>query len=246
MQIHVINLDRTPDRMAEFAAANAHLTDVTRFSAIDGNTVDVPVAVQRGIITADIAKYYKRAALGNALSHFALWESALSSNQPITICEDDAIFHLEFAALSRRVLNALPADWDMIFWGCNTDTPILVEVCTRVTTSLIYFDHPLLAQNAGKFQRSPLTPFPLRLLQSFGLACYSISAKGAAALKGICQPIRMIKMERISVPKNFDQENRSLDTMLWEAYMTLKVFISYPPLVITKNDQARSTVQAKP
>lgn len=243
MRIHVINLDRTPDRMAEFTAANAHLTEVARFSAVDGNTLDVPALIQRGIVTAELARFYTRAALGNALSHFALWETALAGNEQMTICEDDAIFHLDFASLSRQVLNALPTDWDMITWGCNTDTPILVESLPGVTTSLIYFDHALLAQNTQRFQRSAFTPRPLRLKQSFGLACYSISPKGAAQLIKTCQPLRKLNIFRISVPDNFDQENRSLDTALWQAYLKLAAFISFPPLVVTKNDRARSTVQ---
>jgi len=40
MQIHLINLDRSPERLTEFTARNRHLTDVTRFTAIDGRHVD--------------------------------------------------------------------------------------------------------------------------------------------------------------------------------------------------------------
>src|SRR5262249_55008332 len=103
MQIHLINLDRSSDRLAEFKAANPHLEDVRRFSAIDGHQQNIAALVMRGIFETGVAEGYTPGALGAALSHLALWEEAIATGEALTICEDDAIFNRAFAATAARV-----------------------------------------------------------------------------------------------------------------------------------------------
>ena len=121
MDIRLINLDRSPDRLAAFQVVNEHvMPHVTRFSAVDGKDVERPAIVERGIIAPDLG--YNDGALGNALSHIALWDFAASEGRAITICEDDAVFNRLFVSASESLLREIPQDWHLISWGWNFDS----------------------------------------------------------------------------------------------------------------------------
>jgi GR25 family glycosyltransferase involved in LPS biosynthesis len=103
LDIRLINLDRSIDRLAAFQVVNKHMMPhVTRFPAIDGKNVERATFVERGIIAPDLG--YKDGALGNALSQIELWDTAIREDRTLTICEDDAIFNRSFCAASEAVL----------------------------------------------------------------------------------------------------------------------------------------------
>jgi GR25 family glycosyltransferase involved in LPS biosynthesis len=68
----LINLDRSPDRLAEFTKINAHLSEFTPFSAVDGQTLDLGVLQGAGLVTWDVFATYSTSALGCAMSHIGL------------------------------------------------------------------------------------------------------------------------------------------------------------------------------
>src|SRR5690349_15707675 len=84
--IHVINLDRDQERMRLFSETNGHLVDHVRFSAIDGRGADRVALREEGLIKADLT--YNNGQLGCALSHIALWRSAIADKRPVTVMED--------------------------------------------------------------------------------------------------------------------------------------------------------------
>jgi GR25 family glycosyltransferase involved in LPS biosynthesis len=47
-------------------------------------------------------EHYTRGALGCALSHFALWDQAVATNQITTVCEDDVISAMNGLDYSAR------------------------------------------------------------------------------------------------------------------------------------------------
>ena len=59
MLIHLINLDRSTDRLAD-ADVNDHLDDICRVSAVDGNTLNLPALIQNGVIERSIAETYRK------------------------------------------------------------------------------------------------------------------------------------------------------------------------------------------
>ena len=82
LQIHLINLDRSPERLAQFTALNRHLQTVSRFSAVDGKHVNRGDLVQRGII--DPALDYTDGAVGSLfrISRCGSWRSRKISRSP--------------------------------------------------------------------------------------------------------------------------------------------------------------------
>ena len=242
MQIHVINLDRSADRLAEFVAANAHLENLQRFAAVDGKSQDIPALVANGIFEQGVAEHYGAGAVGAALSHLALWNKAIESNQVLTVCEDDAIFNRHFEPAAESVLAALPSDWDFILWGWNFDSYLLFELMPGVSPCLSCFDEAQMRDGAARFQAQAIAPQSFKLVRALGIPCYSISAKGARILKTSCLPLPKIKVHFPGLNRHYS--NFGIDIMMNHNYPEIKAFVSFPPLVITKNEIKKSTIQA--
>ncbi len=243
MDIHVINLDRSKDRLLAFEKLNGHLKpNFLRFSAVEGIDVARGQLVDRGIITADLG--YGDGALGNALSHLALWDLTIKKNQASMVCEDDAIFNRGFVPAAESLVKALPSDWHVILWGWNFDSIVLFDMIPEVSPCLGIFDQDRMRMGVDAFQSASLMPQPFRLFNAFGIVGYSVSPMGAEAMKQRCLPIRnkdvFIPGLGRAVP------NRGLDIMLNDVYPRVNAYVSFPPLVITRNFHSNSTVQQAP
>jgi glycosyl transferase, family 25 len=240
LDIRLINLDRSPDRLATFEAVNSHvMPHVTRFSAIDGNNLDRPALVARGIIASDLG--YKDGAVGSALSQVALWDKAIEENRSLTICEDDAIFNRTFCTASESLLQELPPDWHVIKWGWNFDSALWFEMIPGVSACTAYFDQDSLRKKIHSFRSAKLRPRSYRFFQAFGNICYSISPAGAELLRRNCLPLRN---SLVYVPGlKAHVGNYCIDIALNGVFRQMNCFVSVPPLVVTRNDHGTSTVQ---
>jgi glycosyl transferase, family 25 len=240
MDIVVINRDRDATRLAAFRRRNGHLRSVTRFAAVDGDTLDSDRLVTDGIIAPAIAATYTKGALGCALSHRALWEAAVAGRRAATVCEDDAIFNRGFEATVARMERTLPPDWDFVLWGYNFDEYLQIDLLPGVSRALMLFDQAAMRQAIAPFQDSAIAPLLFRLHRALGTPCYSISPKGAALLRDHCFPLRPMTL---ALPGRRLVRGRGHDMLMNEAYPRLLAFASVPPLVVTENDHATSTVQ---
>jgi len=254
VQIQLINLDRTPERLAAFTSMNPHLTNVSRFPAVDGATLDLASLIRSGIIREEILTrnelvpkhipaHYTAGAIGNALSHVALWQRAVEQAQPLTVCEDDAVAHALFVPTAERLLSTLPPDWDIILWGWNADSPILFEALPGVSWGLTYFDPVDIENGVAVYQHATLSPMAYRLREALGVVCYSVSAKGARTLREFCLPLREMSVPSVGLKGLVP--NAGIDIMLLALYPKLSAYITFPPLVVTKNSLAQSTVSSR-
>jgi glycosyl transferase, family 25 len=239
MRIHLINLDRSADRLAEFSAQNVHLTGVSRFAAVDGTKIDASEFVGAGILTQEILDWYTPGALGCALSHISLWDRAIAACEAVTVCEDDAIFNRHFEREAQRVLEALPPDWDIVFWGHNCGAHLLLELAGEL--SIIVSDRAEMQRALAAFQNRSFTTQPLKLVQMFGLVCYSISPKGAAELRKRCLPLRPAQVHSQVLGRALS--NYGLDCAAVQHYADLQAFVTFPPLVLAPNNPSRSQTQ---
>jgi glycosyl transferase family 25 len=241
LQIKFINLDRSPERLAQFKRRNGHLSDVSRFRAIDGKTLDVPALARQGVINKNILATYTWGALGCAMSHLALWTHAIDHQTPLTIAEDDAIFNKHFVACAYLVTRTLPPDWDIVLWGWNFNAILSFHLLPSVSSCVSYFDQDTMRGGTERFQSLPVSPHLFRLLRAFGIVCYSISPKGARVLRGHCLPLREMA---VSFPGlQMPMLNNGIDIMMNEAYPAIEAYVSFPPLVVTENLYRRSTIQ---
>ena len=243
LDIHVINLDRSKDRLLTFETINRHLNlKFLRFPAIDGKDVARGPLVDRGIISADLS--YREGALGCALSHLALWDLAIEQNQSLTVCEDDAIFNRGFDVAAESLIKALPEDWQVILWGWNFDSILLFDMIPGVSPCLGIFDQDRMRMGIDAYQSASLMPRPFRVYRAFGLVGYSVSPMGARAMKQHCLPLRNMDVFFPGLERTLS--NSDIDIMLNDAYPRINAYVSFPPLIITKNLHSISTVQERP
>jgi glycosyl transferase, family 25 len=240
LDIRLINLDRSPDRLIAFQVANGHvMRHVTRFPAIEGKNLQRAALVERGIIASDLG--YNDGALGNALSHIELWDTAIRDDRSLTICEDDAIFNDSFCVAAEQLFQELPPDWHLVRWGWNFDGILWFDMIPGVSGCISWFEQDSLRKGIKAFQSARLRSRAYRFYQAFGTVCYSISPAGAKLLRQRCLPLQNTNVYipglRASVPNSW------VDIALNEVYRHINCFVSFPPLVVTKNDHDASTVR---
>jgi GR25 family glycosyltransferase involved in LPS biosynthesis len=238
--IHLINLDRSTERLRRFNERNAHLDNIVRVSATDGSTLDREALISSGYISEDLE--YGPGALGCAVSHVKLWETAVAQNRGITIFEDDIIVSQQFEKKAREVLSILPGDWDIVLWGYIFN-PLFVWVDLGVSKGTIrHYEGKMYSGSEGlsKFQAEEFNS-PVRLLHAFGTQGYSISAKGARAALEYCLPLRkrFISFSGAGVVT----EDLGIDCALSGLYPVIKAFLCIPPLLI-QCDEQESEIQA--
>ena len=243
MQVRFLNLDRSKDRRAAFLHINRHLTNPVRVAAVDGS------GYSRGDLQAVNALAgempgYTDGAIGCALSHLGEWERASKEDASITLAEDDAILHHQFEPLAEAVLASLPPDWDIIQWGWNFDSILAFDLMPGVSPCVGVFDQAGLRANTAAFQRLSMKPTTYRLQRSLGTLCQSVSPRGAARLLQHCLPIR--PMEAFYPVLNRVLPNTGIDSMMNELYPRINAYVCLPPLAITRNEHAHSTVQVRP
>jgi len=238
MHIYVINLDRSKGRMEEFQRINSHMPNIQRFSAVDGSVVDWQEMMDANAISPELS--YTSGALGCAMSHIFFWEAAVAQTSDITVCEDDAIFHPAFPELAPKLISALPADWDLVLWGWNFDSILYFDLLPGVTPCVAQFNQDGLRAGVEEFRTSPVAPQLFRLLRAFGTVCYTISERGAHRLLEACLPLRPLTVSFPLVSSAFP--NNGIDIAMNSQYPQLSAYVSLPPLVVTRNDHACSTV----
>jgi GR25 family glycosyltransferase involved in LPS biosynthesis len=232
-EIYLINLDRSTERLAGFRERNAHLGDFTRFSAVEGSVVDRAQLVADGVMLEDCQ--YGDGTLGCALSHLALWKTAIEAGKPITVFEDDVKTPPDFLETSQRLLGEIGGEWDVILWGYSYERPIL-KILTdfgfgKATTYFFEVD-------PAKFHSYTGNRSLFRLLNAFGLTAYSISPSGAKRLMEACLPLRSRVIPFVEPDMAFWDEG--IDGPVNLAYPDVNAFVCMPPLAIQNDPLAPS------
>ena len=245
MRLNVISLPARADRRAQFAAWNARPgTEIAFVDAVVGAALDRNQLMAQGLVSADAA-HFSAGALGNALSHHRLWLQAAAASEPTFIFEDDACLRADFAAQAAGALAQIPADWDLVFLGYNTNAIVAVQSRDGLKT-LLHFDEGA-KRNANyftAFARDPApAPTPLHCFQAWGTLAYAISRRGAARLLKACFPLSGAN-DIFMFGQNRKLQPYTLDGMINVALQRapLSAFCLFPPLAVSSNDVAGSDV----
>jgi GR25 family glycosyltransferase involved in LPS biosynthesis len=238
--IKVVSLARSKDRRAAFEANNAHL-EFDFFDAVDGSKLtEQQLEDPRHFVHP--LQFPSLGAYGCALSHLALWEQAAEQDRVLTVVEDDAIFRLDFAQASRRVLGLLPDGWDIVLWGWNFDSILSLMSLAGVSPAVLKFDQDLLRENLEAFRSSTEPSYPLGLDRCCGIPAYTISPAGARKFKAECFPMKDF---HIYFPvMNRKIANTGVDMAMARTYSITKSYVAFPPLVVSPNDPRITTIQA--
>ena len=247
MHIHLVNLERSPERLTAFCDLNRYLTSVSRFPAVEGSALNVDSLVQQGLVTKDILSMFSIGALGCAMSNVALWDKSIANDQMVTLCEDDAIFNYGFEPCAQELLKRLPADWDIIFWGFNFDMFLCFDMLPGVSPCVATFNQDQMRAGAGLFQKQKISPEAFKAIWVFGTSCYSISPRGAKALKTKILPLRpqVIPLPEAKAVPPYSPSWRTvgIDNCMNAVHREINSFVCFPPLVISKNEPEKSTTR---
>ncbi len=238
MKYIVINRDCDEQRMNEFTRHNEHVSDIRRFSAIDGNSLNMEELIESNVIAPDIS--YKKGALGSAMSHVLLWNSVADYGETACIFEDDAILCRNFVDESQKVLSQLGNNWDIVLWGNNYDTSVLFGMGEGRGVALATFSQDSVVKNSDKFKKIDVSTHPFRLFRTLGICGYAISPQGARKLTSFCIPLQNSVFFHSQL--NRFLQNTSIDHVMTEKYKDMDSYICIPPLCITENSIESSTI----
>ena len=127
----VINLDRRPDRWANFSAqpALAEFKQLQRFSAVDGANLNllqderISLHTRMNLVNRARRSHYEIAtpgACGASFSHIGIWEQFLKSGaEYVVVFEDDTVVDQTSLAYIDALIPRLPTQWDMWLLGTH-------------------------------------------------------------------------------------------------------------------------------
>ena len=236
-KVNVISLERSELRRANFQKTNTRL-NFDFFNAVDGSRLTTDAIQNTGLFEPNLP--YTKGAYGSALSHLALWDQALATNELVTVAEDDGIFRNDFQLRSRQLISSLRKDWDIVLWGWNFDSILSLDVMPGVSPAVMQFDQSMMRDNIDTFQAIDSEVAALKLDKCFGLVGYTISPQGAEKFKNLCCPLS--NFETYFPLLNRNLPNNSLDLAMNRFYQSTETFVSFPPLVITKNEHSDSLI----
>jgi len=238
--IYVISLDRRPDRTARFLQFNASVGNIQRFPAIDGRQLNRQKLQTNGLMQVGLEDYTD-GALGCAMSHRALWLKSIELGHPITIAEDDAVFHRTFCNKAESLSSKIGDDWDFILWGWNFDSMLHAEIIPGVKRMLSYFDPYKMLEGLATFQTIEFDNTLLPLHNALGLPAYSISPAGAQKLLAACFPLKNFTLEIPGLDTAIP--NVGIDVALNKFFAAINAYVCWPPLVVTDNETESSDIQ---
>ncbi|MFT8717793.1 glycosyltransferase family 25 protein [Acetobacter sp.] len=237
----VISLERQPERLEAFFRNNPHHRDVTVFQAVDGWSLSRDDLIASGIIAPE--NRYVEPALGVLMSHLSLWSQAAEQNRTITVLEDDIILGENFTRSSQEILSTTK-EFDVIFWGVNTDWPISVQPGEGMPEASLLFGKNISPCTASDCH----SPSLFRLLSFAGLGAYTVTPEGARHLLKHLLPIGNIPAKAryfeagVGTLSHFiNWTNSGLDVELSRQSGNFRFYLSLPFLARSINDWSTSS-----
>jgi GR25 family glycosyltransferase involved in LPS biosynthesis len=237
--IKVINLERSIERRDYFTKNNNGL-DYEFINGVDGKLLSDNEIFNDKLFIKPLP-FPSRGAYGTALSHLKLWSLVIELNSPLTIAEDDAIFRGDFKIKSEEIISQLPENWDIVLWGWNFDSILSLSVMPNISPAVMIFNQKILRENIHLFKDQREKTYSFKLDKCFGTLAYTISPLGANNFKKQCFPMK--NFELFFPVLNRKLENMGIDVAMNRIYSTTASYVSFPPLVVTKNDHSTSENQ---
>lgn len=246
MQFNLINLEKEKERLVEFLNKNnISNLNLNIFKAITENDFKKEELVENSLITND--NIYNNPALGCLLSHLTLWNRCIDSNENFTIFEDDSIINDNFYEIINEKIKKV-VDFDIIFWGCNIDWPIELQINDNFPKSTIIHDRHMPYKLNKKEKNLDFTLFKIHSFS--GSFCYTISPSGAKKIKEMLLPINSNPTKITNFSSVYNGEcftgnwkNSGLDVSISEIISKTNSFLCLPFCAVSKNDHATSSIQ---
>jgi len=183
-------------------------------------------------------------SLGNAQSIIRLLKLSIDNNEIVTILEDDAILSHHFDPYSLGLLESLSFDFDIVQWGWNFDSVLYLFPMSPAMGPLEIRAHQDVAQMGFRtFQELACARILIPLGHQWSSHCFTVTPHGAGILLDLLLPLNTDPYFREDL--NLRIQPRGLDSMMGKCYPKLKAYSCFPPLSMTLNDKAKSTIWNK-
>lgn len=236
---YVINLARTPERLAGFLRQNSGSgIDFRRFEAVDGGAISDDEAVRLKLIKPG-TRWNSRGTIGVAMSHRNLWEATVAVGKPRLVFEDDAYVREDARSIFAADVANLPK-WDIILLGYNTDALVEFRVAGDFEMSALFTEKHPKAEQLERFTRARDPSSLFRLRHAFGISGYAISPSGAEKLLAKCFPMDNRLLVFKAAKNQFNAF--SIDCMMNAFYGEIDAYLFVGPLVLPLNDWQSSTI----
>jgi GR25 family glycosyltransferase involved in LPS biosynthesis len=228
----VISLESTPQRLRAFKSNNPGL-EFEWFKAINGKRLEREALIESGLLSESCG--YTDSQVGCALSHVSVWDKCIKEQVSITIFEDDAIVHPKFSEFAEFYSTTN----DYIFWGWNFDAPLSLEISEGLGPINIITDQVFMRENYQKHLSSEIKIQLHNLTFLCGVMAYTLSPRIAQILLKNNLPIRERECQMPLVGKI---KNSGIDLSMSIDLKDLGAVVCLPPLALSLNDKAHSTV----
>ena len=123
----VINLDRSPNRLAAMTAqAERHSLPFQRIRAIDGLALPDDMRAEFLDERGGIASKMIVGEVGCYASHMRAWQRVVADRLPhAMVLEDDVILGLDVVAIADAAVRSCPAGWDLIHLNGRTKKSVV-------------------------------------------------------------------------------------------------------------------------
>lgn len=237
-RVSVISLHDSHARRDAFRTNNPAL-DFEFVAAVDGRVLSNADIADSGLFAPGLS--YTRGAYGIALTTHRLWTEIAAGDECVTIAEDDAIFRPDFHDVTLDFLRANPDAHDFVAWGYNLDSILRGTIFNSRTPVTMHFDETALAQSIDAFRTDRSAVLMMNLLEFYGICAYTISPAGARFLVDRCFPLKPEALYSHGHERRM--VNYGIDVAMNKFYGAMRSVAAFPPLAITMNASATSTIQ---
>ena len=231
----VITMDQESPRFKAFTENNSHL-DFAIFNAVAGEDIGVTDRVSAGVVTPELAATADMTdvGVGCAVSHWSLWQEAISRESGILILEDDVVTHPQIWAQ----VESLPDldHTDIVFFAANLNAPMAMFSPEGYKQSSLFDPrnpHPDWIKKALAATDVETVRY-WKLSRASGTCCYFVTPEGARKLVKNVLPLRT---DGVIVPFISHLVMQStIDQRMNALYDDITAFISIPFLAYTPHE----------
>jgi GR25 family glycosyltransferase involved in LPS biosynthesis len=174
-------------------------------------------------------------ALGCAASHREVWKKAANTPSGMLIMEDDVITHPRLPELIDKHMQFFEKQ-DIVHFTLNTDSVLHVESPAGLRQVTLFAPrYPEEDWIKAALSRTNIETVGMwKLLNTFGMCCYFLSARGAEKLLEKVFPLRL-DTTKIPLILQEDMPQYSLDRRMNALYQSLNAHMCMPFLAFTPN-----------